>query len=223
MLDLTDAQDDKAMNQNPFDGKALVPMKALKDSRGNVYDFTEAEGNEVSYLLNIAGTETYIVVDRDQQWTSDQLGAYIADGGYKFITFEKENLIHNMNNDGKQGERDLLYMFSINHIPGQKYIDAGSIADITVTDLDGVDVYYLVSYNSNKNYYLTVNADKQNLVQAAFGTKYAITVATAENNPFNDRYVTIKFANHKSIKADALYGSNVPLNGKVLGMSENGA
>ena len=225
MLDLTDAQDDKAMNQNPFDGKALVPMKALKDSRGNVYDFTEAEGSEASYLLNIAGTETYIVVDRDQQWTSDQLGAYIADGGYKFITFEKENLIHNMNNDGKQGERDLLYMFSINHIPGQKYIDAGSIADITVTDLDGVDVYYLVSYNSNKNYYLTVNADKQNLVRAAFGTKYAITVATAENNPFNDRYVTIKFAHHKSIKSNSTvsgYSSSVPMNGKVLGMNEAG-
>ena len=225
MLDLTDAQDDKAMNQNPFDGKALVPMKALKDSRGNVYDFTEAEGSEASYLLNIAGTETYIVVDRDQQWTSDQLGAYIADGGYKFITFEKENLIHNMNNDGKQGERDLLYMFSINHIPGQKYIDAGSIADITVTDLDGVDVYYLVSYNSNKNYYLTVNADKQNLVRAAFGTKYAITVATTENNPFNDRYVTIKFAHHKSIKSNSTvsgYSSSVPMNGKVLGMNEAG-
>ncbi len=225
MLDLTDAQDDKAMNQNPFDGKALVPMKALKDSRGNVYDFTEAEGSEASYLLNIAGTETYIVVDRDQQWTSDQLGAYIADGGYKFITFEKENLIHNMNNDGKQGERDLLYMFSINHIPGQKYIDAGSIADITVTNLKGVDVYYLVSYNSNKNYYLTVNADKQNLVRAAFGTKYAITVATAENNPFNDRYVTIKFAHHKSIKSNSTvsgYSSSVPMNGKVLGMNEAG-
>lgn len=77
-----------------------------------------------------------------------------------------------------------------------------------------------MSYNSNKNYYLTVNADKQNLVTAAFGTKYAITVASAENNPFNDRYVTITFANHKSIKTNALTGTSVPLNGKVLGMSE---
>ena len=232
ILDLTDAVDDKAMNQNPFDGKALVPMVPV-DANGRTADdarflgtyayFTEAEGNETSYLLNIAGTDTYIVVDKEQQWTTDQLGAYIADGGYKFTTFEKDNLIKYLNEEGKQSERDFLYMFSINHIPGQKYIDAGSIADITVTDLDGVDVYYLVSYNSNKNYYLTVNADKQNLVRAAFGTKYAITVATAENNPFNDRYVTIKFANHKSIKAQSLYGSSVPLNGKVLGMSENGA
>ena len=221
MLDLT-----------PFDGKALVPMVPV-DANGRTADdarflgtyayFTEAEGNETSYLLNIAGTDTYIVVDKEQQWTTDQLGAYIADGGYKFTTFEKDNLIKYLNEEGKQSERDFLYMFSINHIPGQKYIDAGSIADITVTDLDGVDVYYLVSYNSNKNYYLTVNADKQNLVRAAFGTKYAITVATTENNPFNDRYVTIKFANHKSIKAQSLYGSSVPLNGKVLGMSENGA
>ena len=222
MLDLTDAVDDKAMNQNPFDGKALVPMKPVY-SGTTIVGFTEAEDGEEEYLLNIAGTDTYIVVDKEQQWTTDQLGAYIADGGYKFTTFEKDNLIKYLNEEGKQSERDFLYMFSINHIPGQKYIDAGSIADITVTDLDGVNVYYLVSYNSNKNYYLTVNADKQNLVNASFGTKYAITVATAENNPFNDRYVTIKFANHKSIKADALYGSNVPLNGKVLGMTENGA
>ena len=222
MLDLTDYKDGKDMNLNPFADKALVPMRILENSQG-VYGFTEADGNETSYLLNISGTDSYIVVDRDQKWTSDQLGAYIADGGYKFITFEKDNLIKYLNNVGKQSERDFLYMFSINHIPGQKYIDAGSIADITVTDLDGVDVYYLVSYNSNKNYYLTVNVDKQNLVQAKFGSKYAITVASTENNPFNDRYVTITFSNHKSIKAQSLYGSSVPLNGKVLGMSENGA
>ena len=231
MLDLTDHKDGKDMNLNPFADKALVPMVPV-DANGRTADdarflgtyayFTEAEGNETSYLLNISGTDSYIVVDRDKQWTSDQLGAYIADGGYKFTTFEKDNLIKYLNEVGKQSERDFLYMFSINHIPGQKYIDAGSIADITVTDLDGVDVYYLVSYNSNKNYYLTVNADKQNLVQAKFGSKYAITVASTENNPFNDRYVTITFSNHKSIKAQSLYGSSVPLNGKVLGMNEGG-
>ena len=228
MLDLTDAQDDKAMNQNPFDGKALVPMipvdangRTADDTRflGSYAYFTEAEDGEEEYLLNIAGTDTYIVVDKEQQWTTDQLGAYIADGGYKFTTFEKDNLIKYLNEEGKQSERDFLYMFSINHIPGQKYIDAGSIADITVTDLDGVDVYYLVSYNSNKNYYLTVNVDKQNLVRASFGDKYAITVSTKENNPFNDRYVTIKFSNHKSIKIN---GKTTPINGKVLGTAEDG-
>ena len=227
MLDLTDAVDGKDMNQNPFAEKALVPMIPV-DANGRTANeagflgsyayFTEAEGTETSYLLNISGTDSYIVVDRDQKWTSDQLGAYIADGGYKFITFEKDNLIKYLNNAGKQSERDLMYLFSINHVPNKD-----GIADITVTDLDGVDVYYLVSYNSNKNYYLTVNADKQNLVQAKFGSKYAITVASTENNPFNDRYVTITFSNHKSIKAQSLYGSSVPLNGKVLGMSENGA
>ena len=220
MLDLTDAVDGKDMNQNPFAEKALVPMKPVwNDAKTTIIGLEEADENtDTQYLLNISGTDSYIVVDRDQKWTSDQLGAYIADGGYKFITFEKDNLIKYLNNAGKQSERDLMYLFSINHVPNKD-----GIADITVTDLDGVDVYYLVSYNSNKNYYLTVNADKQNLVQAKFGSKYAITVASTENNPFNDRYVTITFSNHKSIKAQSLYGSSVPLNGKVLGMSENGA
>ena len=223
MLDLTDAQDDKDLNQNPFADKALVPMKVVWNSnRTKVVDFEFAIGNEEGYFLNIAGTEDYIVVDRDQQWTTDQLGAYIADGGYKFITFTKDNLLKYLNEEGKQSERDLLYNFSINHVPGAQNIKAGKISDITVTNFDGSTIYYLVSYNSNKNYYLTVNADKQNLVTAAFGTKYAITVASAENNPFNDRYVTITFANHKSIKTNALTGTSVPLNGKVLGMSENG-
>ncbi len=236
MLDLTDAKDKEEMNQNPFDGVALVPMVPV-DANGKAWyeagvgklvdvrpaSATNAQDNaHPQYLLNIAGTEDYIVVDADQQWTVDQLGAYIEDGGYKFITFEEDNLLNNLNEEGKQGERNLLYMFSINHIPNKE-----GIADISVTNLDGVGVatetYYLVSYNSNKNYYLTVNADKQNLVQAKFGSKYAITVASTENNPFNDRYVTITFSNHKSIKAQSLYGSSVPLNGKVLGMSENGA
>ena len=222
MLDLTDAQDDKDLNQNPFADKALVPMIVKSNIQDYYYDFEEAIGNEPTYFLNIAGTEDYIVVDRDQQWTTDQLGAYIADGGYKFITFTKDNLLKYLNEEGKQSERDLLYNFSINHVPGAQNIKAGKISDITVTNFDGSTIYYLVSYNSNKNYYLTVNADKQNLVTAAFGTKYAITVASAENNPFNDRYVTITFANHKSIKTNALTGTSVPLNGKVLGMSENG-
>ena len=231
MLDLADHKDGKDMNQNPFADNALVPMIPV-DAYGRTWDnpsagdfvgFRAAENGETSYLLNIAGTESYIVVDKQQKWSTDELSAYILVGGYKFITFEEDNLLKYLNNDGKQSERQFLYKFSINHIPGAQNIENGNIANIIVTDMDGTVTYYLVSYNSNKNYYLTVNADKQNLVQAKFGSKYAITVASTENNPFNDRYVTIKFSNHKSIKAQSLYGSSVPLNGKVLGMSENGA
>jgi hypothetical protein len=206
---------------NVFNGEMLIPVmaydandKAITDpAHETLTQFKRVTGSsDNSYLLMRESDGSIIVMDKDAKWSLDGIDQHIATGGYQFTTLLQSNMLKFLNGTGDQGKRELAYTFAINHVPG-----TDGIAEITVSDAS--NTYYVVSYNSDNAYYLTSNTAKRNLVRASFDNVLIVKGNWEKNNPLNDRYVNIAFANHSSIKYATEKGTYAALDGKVLGVN----
>ena len=208
---------------NVFNGEMLIPVMAY-DAAGKAitdlaFDGTATQFKRVtsssdkSYMLMRESDGSIIVMDMDAKWSLGGITQHIATGGYQFATLLQSNMLKFLNGTGDQGKRNLAYTFAINHVPGKD-----GIAEITVTDTEENDTYYVVSYNSDKAYYLTTNTAKRDLVIASFDNVLIVKGNWENNNPLNDRYVNIYFANHSSVKYATEKGY-AALDGKVLGVN----
>ena len=208
---------------NVFNGEMLIPVmaydasgKAVTDpTHGDLTQFKRVTGTtDKSYMLMRESDGSIIVMDMDAVWSLNGITQHIATGGYQFTTLLQSNMLKFLNGAGDQGKRNLAYTFAINHVPGKD-----AIAEITVTDTENNDTYYVVSYNSDNAYYLTSNTAKRNLVRASFDNVLIVKGNWEKNNPLNDRYVNIVFANHSAVKYATEKGTYAALDGKVLGVN----
>ena len=229
-----------------FDG-GLIPMEIAYDARNDYYYLTEANANATTFLLKRKADDAYIVLDWDEQWSDSGIDNHVTEGGYVFDKLSEDNLEAYINGTAIKAlqDRHLGFAFSVeyagyeinNNVKSLKYIDVVDYsraygAAITVPAVEADDrargdvqyPVYLTTFEADGTTYLTVNADKDEVIlYAELQEKTLVHGSDKNNNPLNWKYVNIKFVNHKSINYTTEDGRSAKLDGKVLGMNRNNA
>ena len=233
-----------------FDG-GLIPMELVYDKNLRKYVAKEADQYAEVFLLKRKADDAYIVLDWDKKWSVSGIDQHVTAGGYKFDKLSEDNLLAYVNGDAiaELDARHLGFAFSVEYAGYEesdnnkavkyiKVVDYGKAlsqtTDATVSAVskdnrkpsDAVQYpVYLTTFEADGTTYLTVNADKDDVIlYAELQEKTLVHGSDKNNNPLNWKYVNIKFVNHPSVKYWTEDDRQAPLDGKVLGMArDNGA
>ena len=232
-----------------FDG-GLIPMEIGYDAISRTYYLTEANANATTFLLKRKADDAYIVLDWDEQWSDSGIDHHVTEGGYVFDKLSEDNLLAYINGTAIKAlqDRNLGFAFAVEYAGyeqtannkavkfikvvdyAKSYIQSGiaSVPAVSVDDRARGEVQYpvyLTTFEADGTTYLTVNADKDDVIlYAELQEKTLVHGSDKNNNPLNWKYVNIKFVNHASVKYTTEDGRAATLDGKVLGMArDNGA
>ena len=232
-----------------FDG-GLIPMEIGYDAISRTYYLTEANANATTFLLKRKADDAYIVLDWDEQWSDSGIDHHVTEGGYVFDKLSEDNLLAYINGTAIKAlqARNLGFAFAVEYAGyeqtannkavkfikvvdyAKSYIQSGiaSVPAVSVDDRARGEVQYpvyLTTFEADGTTYLTVNADKDDVIlYAELQEKTLVHGSDKNNNPLNWKYVNIKFVNHPSVKYWTEDDRQAPLDGKVLGMArDNGA
>ena len=240
---------DKTWHGNEFDNADLVPVVYYADE---FIEITPNENDpyagEKRFLLKKRGTNLYIVLNVDKKWTN-VVSDLDDTSGYRFELLSEENVRKVLKGETIEGDHYMTY-FRINYLEGQtEYKKINDGHDIINNDLidpkvmnpycievsaDGYNWAYDVivlktddtADGGHLNLYVTVNDnckhdDRRPSVSFYDIDENIVRGEDKENNPLNYRYVNIAFkaGNDMQFKNG---NANVNLDGKVLGISEDG-
>ncbi len=238
----------KTWKDNIFEGVDLVPVV---ENGNELVEITEDNadwlGDRQNFLLKKRGTNLYAVLDVTTK-ISNVIEDLVNKGGYRFQWLSEENVKKVLAGDKVDGIEYYPY-FRINYLEGETEYTTQTGHDFINNDIidpkkmdpycievgpDGTTWNYdviIVDINNDvnsdhKDLYVVVNDRCEHDARRAKATFYdddetIVRGEDKENNPLNYRYVNIEF---KAGSQMQFYndGKWVNLNGKVLGVSENG-
>ena len=233
-----------------FDG-GLIPMEIKYNEQGGFYYVEEADANATKFLLKRKADDAYIVLDWDETWSDSGINHHVTKGGYVFDKLSEDNLLDYINGTAipELKKRNLGFAFSVEYAGYEANANNKAVKFIKVvdyeksydqrnendTDVPPVTVddrargevqypVYLTTFEANGTTYLTVSADKDEVIlYAELQEKTLVHGSDKNNNPLNWKYVNIKFVNHKSINYTTEDRRSAKLDGKVLGMTRDNA
>ena len=241
----------KTWTDNIFEGVDLVPV-AVDFINNTLTEVTPENEDilgkhTTQFLLKKKGSDLYIALDVTTP-VSNVIKDMVNTGGYRFQLLSEEHIKEVVFGRGQVNNITYYPFFRINYLEGQTEYTALSGHDFINNDIldpEKTDPYCIEVGNGNSwpydviivdinddvnsdhlNLYVTVNDHCENddrRVDVTFYTddENIVRGEDKENNPLNYRYVNIAF---KASRTMQFYnnGAKVNLDGKVLGISENG-
>ena len=241
----------KTWTDNIFEGVDLVPV-AVDFINNTLTEVTPENEDilgkhTTQFLLKKKGSDLYIALDVTTP-VSNVIKDMVNTGGYRFQLLSEEHIKEVVFGRGQVNNITYYPFFRINYLEGQTEYTALSGHDFINNDIldpEKTDPYCIEVGNGNSwpydviivdinddvnsdhlNLYVTVNDHCENddrRVDVTFYTddENIVRGEDKENNPLNYRYVNIAFKASRTMQFSN-NGAKVNLDGKVLGISENG-